>query len=73
MEWQLQAGCYGLALESQNVLSKMANSFSVLNHRPEKFDMNNDYGLLYRISYISNISCDYFWQSSATFPAELMP
>ena len=51
MEWQLQAGCYGLALELPNVLSKMANNLSVLNHRPEKFDMNNDYGLLYRITY----------------------
>ena len=29
--------CYGLALELQNVLSKTAKSFEILNHRPAKF------------------------------------
>ena len=41
--------CYGVALESQKVPSKAANSFSILNHEQAKFGMDNDYRLLYRI------------------------
>ena len=65
--------CYGLALELKNVPSKTANNLSVLNHRPVKFDMDNDYKLLYRITYRLLANCDYFWWSSATFLAEVMP
>ena len=43
--------CYGLALELHEVLSKTANNCNILNHRPAKFDMGNDYELLYRIMY----------------------
>ena len=42
---------YGLALELQNVSSKTANNSSVLVSRPVKFGMDNDYRLLYRITY----------------------
>ena len=43
--------CYGLALELQKMPFKTANNFSIFNHRPPKFGMGNDYGLLYRITY----------------------
>ena len=43
--------CYGLALELQNVPSKMASNFNILNHRLAKFGMGNDCGLFYRITY----------------------
>ena len=43
---------YGLALELQNVPSKTTNNFNILNHRQAEFGMGNDYGLLYRITYL---------------------
>ena len=43
--------CYGLALELQNVPSKMTNNFNILNHWPAKFGTGNEYGLLYRITH----------------------
>ena len=46
---QVAAASYGLALELQNLPSKKANNFNILNHRPAKVGMDNDYGLLYRI------------------------
>ena len=66
---------YGLALELQNVPSK---NFSVLVHRPVKFGMDNDYRLLYRITYrklvviIFGDLLELFWRGNAiTFKVRL--
>ena len=45
----------------------MAKNFNILNHRPAKFGMGNDYGLLYGVTYVLIISDDCFWQSVAIF------
>ena len=68
--------CYGLALELQNMPSKTANNFNILNHshRPAKFDVGNDYGLLYRITYRLILVIIILGDLPATtFPAEVMP
>ena len=42
--------CYELGIELLKVPSEMVNNFSILNHRPAKFGMGDDYNyvLLYR-------------------------
>ena len=56
----------------------MANNFNILNHRPAKFGMGNDYGLLYRITYrilvviIFGDLLQLFWRGNAiTFKVRL--
>ena len=44
----------------------MANYFDILNHRPTKFGIGNDYGFLYRLIHQYLVVHNCFWQSLGT-------